>query len=881
MFEVPKYPWAITTDALENTYDTNLKEGIETSKKEERSTFFGKNELILDSGSSVIEIVAHQFKNPLIVVLLFATLLTLILGEWFDAGIIFFAVLINTALGFFQEYKAERAIADLRSYITERARVVRNGREEEIDSRDIVPGDIIHLVRGARVTADARLIKVSGLGVDEAILTGEALPVTKHTGILPETAVLAERGNMVFAGTHVVDGSAYALVTHIGYQTELGALAQLTEEIESEKTPLQVAIGKLAWVITVSASLIVLCIFVLGISKAEPLYDMLLLSIAIIVGAVPEALPIGLTAVLAIGVERIAKRNGIMRSLSAAETLGSTTLVMTDKTGTLTQAKMELVDITPFDKLFATSSFENTPRKRYSIVQKEILRLAACNSDVVIEDDTVPPAMWVMSGSPLEINIVRAAGMHGIRFTERDREAATIRLLFNSTHKFSVSKIPTHFLPGAYAQFEDAHVVVGAPDILLARSYMDKEVYLRALEAVERMSNAGRRVIGVALVTPHTNEEVLHPEIIRDITFLGVLSFVDPIRPEVLPALEKIEGYGVRVVMITGDLPGTAVSVGKALGWNIDESAVMTGAQLEQVTDDTLREMLPRLRIFARVTPADKVRVAQVYQSMGEVVAMTGDGVNDGPALKVANIGIALGSGSDVAKSIADLILIDDNFQTIVATISEGKQMLANIKKIFVYLMSNSLDVVILIGGSILAGIALPLTAVQIIWVNLFTGSLPAIAFAFDRQPATKGVEDSKIFFDRTVLFLVLGVGTVTSTSLFVLYYVLIQLGISLETAQSVLFLCFSSYILVISFCLRNLHAPVYTYSLIDNPYLIGGVCVGMLSILAAVYVPFFESIFDLTPISGYWVLFVIVWLIGIVFLVEGAKWFAQKYLSR
>ncbi len=880
MIEIPTRPWSMSVDAVTGAYKTDTKNGLATSVVNERKNNFGSNEFELEKGASPTTIFIRQFKNPLIVVLLIATALTLYMAEWIDSAIILFAILVNTALGFFQESKAERAIADLRSYITERARVLRNGIEAEIDSRLLVPGDIIHLVRGARVTADARLIKINGLSVDESILTGESLSVSKHTETLLETAGLAERANMVFAGTHVVEGSGYAIVTNIGYKTELGKLALLTEETSSEKTPLQIAMHKLAWAITIAISIVVACIFLLGIAKHQPLGEMLLLSIAIIVGAVPEALPIGLTSVLAIGVGHIAKRKGIMRSLTAAETLGSTTVVMTDKTGTLTQARMDLVDITPLEKLIEPSFNPEMIRKRYSIVQKEILRLAACNSDVVIEDDSLTPENWVMSGSPLETNIVKSAGIHGITIEKVEREMLNLRLTFNSTYKFSVSKIPTHFLPGAYDRYEDAHVVVGAPDVLLARSYMDKETYLKAQKAIDSLSTLGRRVLGVALVTPHTNQPTLHPEDIRDITFLGTISFVDPIRPEVPSALVKIQSYGVKVVMITGDLSGTAISVAKALGWAVGETSVLTGEQLQQLSDEELVKALSHVRIFARVTPSDKVRVAKLYQSIGEIVAMTGDGVNDGPALKVANIGIAVGSGSDVAKSIADLVLIDNNFETIVATIGEGKQMLANIKKIFVYLMSNSLDEVILIGGSIIAGVAMPLTAVQIIWVNLFTGSIPAIAYAFDRQPATKGVQDSKIFFDRTVLFLVIVIGTATSLLLFILYYVLISLSVPLETAQTVLFMCFSAYILVVSFSFRNLHAPVYTYPLLENKFLCGGVMLGLLLITATVYVPFFQTIFDIAPVSLYWALFVILWLIGNLLLVEGAKWFAQKYLS-
>ncbi len=881
MLEIPKHPWAISPPELQTAFETDLKDGLTNQVATSRLTVYGKNEFSIEKIPSALTIFLRQFKNPLILVLLVATTFTLALSEWVDASIIAFAILINTILGFFQEYKAERAIADLKSYITERTRVIRNGIELEINSHNLVPGDIVHLTRGTRVPVDARLIRTINLAIDESLLTGESLPVSKQLEELSDFTVLAERTNMAFAGTLVVEGSAYALVTKTGYDTEIGTLAQLAHTTTAEKTPLQIAVGRLTWVIIACISVLVLSIFILGVQQGQPVYDMILLSIAIIVGAVPEALPIGLTTVLAIGVNRIAKKKGIMRSLLAAETLGSTTIIMTDKTGTLTQGKMELVAIHPLEKLINNFNVSDDSQKHYSVLQKEILQLAASNSDVIVEDDSLPPKDWSMSGSILETNIVRAAAMHGILVTASDQEATRVKLPFNSKHKFSVSSLPLHLLPKAHGKYDRPHVIVGAPDVLLARADMAKDVYLKTLESIDAMSNAGQRVLGVALVTPSTDKDNLHPDDIKNITFLGTISFFDPIRPAVPDALKRISDYGVRVIMITGDLPGTARAVGRLLGWKVGENSVVTGEQLSQLSDTDLLEMLPHIQIFARVTPADKVRVAKLHQSRGEIVAMTGDGVNDGPALKAANIGIAVGSGSDVAKSMADLVLINDNFETIVASIEEGKLMLANIKKIFVYLMSNSLDEIVLIGGSIVAGVAVPFTAAQIIWVNLFTGSIPAIAYAFDRQPELKANKSHKNFFDKTVLFLVIVVGVVSSLLLLALYFYLLYLEIPQEITQSVLFMCFSSYILAIAFSFRNLQAPVYTYSMMENRPLLGGVILGFVLLIMTMYTPFFQSIFHLAPLPAYWLLFVLIWISFNVLLVESAKWFAYKYLSK
>ncbi len=879
MRTTPHSPWADTLPEVENTLATNLEKGLSTLEVQARLLQFGENIFETEQKKGPLRIFLQQFTSPLILMLVAAVLLTAYLGEWLDSGIIALAIVINAVLGFYQELKAEKAIADLRSYITERTRVIRDGHEMEIDPRYLVPGDILHLSNGARITADARIIKEINFTADEAILTGESLPVEKEHAQLPETTPLPDRINMVYAGTLSVDGSAYAVVTATGYQTEIGKLARLVAETTIEKTPLQKAVGKLTWVIIFFASITVIGIFALGISQEQPLYEMLLISIAILVGTVPEALPVGLTAILAIGVERIAKKRGIMRSLTAAETLGSTTLIITDKTGTLTQANMQLVDIDTIDHLLAPNFTPADHHTNFDKKQREVLALARCASDVTIENPDDAAESWVISGSDLETNIVRAAGKYDIRQTDADRSEIQIRVPFSSKYKFSVTRIPTAYLPGHLSEFADPHVVMGAPDILIDRSCHDAATKEQLRHAVTEHSRYGRRVLGIALLTPHAEPHAITTEHVRDVTFLGVLSFHDPIRPEVPAALARIRSYDTKVVMATGDLPGTALAIAHELDWDATEANVLTGAQLQQLSDDDLLAIIKKVQIFARVTPEDKLRITKLYQAQGEVVAMTGDGVNDAPSLKAADIGIAVGSGSDVAKSVADLVLLDDNFKTIVATIEEGRQILANIKKMFVYLMSNAVDELILIGGSVIVGVALPLTAVQIIWVNLFTGSIPAIAFAFDRQPMKHDANRS--FFDARVLFLTFFVGIVTSLMLFALYYGLISSGVPLATAQSVLFACFASYILFIAFSFRDLTQPIYRYSLMENRVLLFGIVVGLILLIATYTTPFFQSIFTLAPLSLPWVGFVAFWIVLNILVVELSKWFANTYLVK
>ncbi|MCB9815248.1 HAD-IC family P-type ATPase, partial [Candidatus Nomurabacteria bacterium] len=855
--------------------------GLTESEAKQRLTKTGENIFESNLAKTSSEIFAGQFKSPLIIILCIAVVITASLGEWLDTSIIAFAVVVNAVLGFIQEYKAEKAITDLRSYITHRTRIIRDGREFEIDPRYLVPGDIIHITNGSRITADARIIKEINFTADESILTGESLPVEKDPGVLSETSTLPERVNMVFAGTLGINGSAYAVVTATGYSTEIGKLALLVDETVSEQTPLQKALTKLTWVIIVMTTIAVLVIFFVGIMQNQPLYEMLLISIAVLVGSVPEALPIGLTAILAIGVTRIAKKKGIMRSLTAAETLGSTTLIITDKTGTLTQANMTLIDIDTTAQLLAQDFTPSDHYDNFNLEQKEILTLARCAADVSIENPDDNFDSWVMSGSDLETNIVRASAKHNIVQSAEDRTGIQIRIPFSSKYKFSVVRIPVTYLPKHLDQYDDPHVVLGAPDIILERSFMSPEEKTKLQESIAEHSRFGRRVLGVALLTPHTDPSSITTEHVSDVTFLGVLSFHDPIRPEVPDALKRINSYGTRVIMATGDLPGTAIAVAEELGWKVTEANVLTGQQLQQLTDEDLVDVLDKIHIFARVTPKDKLRITKLHQAQGEIVAMTGDGVNDAPSLKAANIGIAVGSGSDVAKSVADLILLDDNFKTIVSTIEEGKQILSNIKKMFVYLMSNSLDELFLIGGAIIAGVALPLTAVQIIWVNLFTGSLPAIAFAFDRQQMRETEKTSRQFFDPRVLFLTIFIGITVSVMLFALYLSLLNFGVEVELARSILFASFGSYTLFISFSFLDMSRPLYKYSLFKNRVLLAGVGVGTALLIATFTVPFLQSTFEVQPLSLAWMGFVCFWIVINVALVEASKWFANNFIIK
>ncbi len=852
-------PWATPAPDVIAEFNT-AHAGLSEKESAARLNTYGKNAFHSQEKKTAVSIFLKQLASPLIFILIGAAVVTGILQEWFEVIVIALAVLVNTGLGFYQEYHAENTLEKLRTFIKDRSRVIRDNYEQEVDSELLVPGDIIKLSYGSRVPADARIISANTIRIDESILTGESVPVQKDTEPVSVSATVAERTCMAHAGTLVVDGFATAVIVATGDKTEIGKIAGLVSGTQRAATPIQKGLSRLAWIIFAVVIGIVIGIFMLGISRGESLFEMLILSVAVAVGAVPESLPIVLTVILAIGAERIAKSRGIARTLIAVETLGSTSLIMTDKTGTLTEANMKLVGIYDTNELAAG----DTNAKEYDASDEALVRMALSNISVLVENPDEAIADWTFKGKPFEINIAKTARDHGIDISYlKTSSASSIMLPFNSTHKFSVS------------QSGSEHVVMGAPDILLARSSLDDAARAKIEAWIMQASAEGKRLIALGSM----QHAVSSVDQVQHIAFKGILAFHDPIRKEVPEAIRKIESLGTRLVMITGDLKGTAIAVAKEIGWSVADNQVLTGHDIQGMSDEALLSSIPGIKIFARVTPEDKLRIGLLYRQLGEIVAMTGDGVNDAPSLKAMDIGVALGSGSDVAKSAADLVLLDDNFQTISHAIQEGRRILANIQKAFVYLMSNSLDEVFVIGGSLIVGIALPLTALQIIWVNLFTGSLPALAFAydedFDHERAKR--HTLKSIFTKEVNVLTFGLGIASSLLLFFLYYGLILYGVEVSLARSIFFVCFASYILVIAFSFRSLHKPLFSYPVFSNKKLNQSIILATMFLIATMTIPFIRNLFDIAPLPLVWLWLIAAWLALNVALVEGAKYFFRK----
>jgi len=713
--------------------------GLTGAEAARRLAEYGPNELQAAHRISPWRILFEQFKNVLIVILLVATALSAFLGHGVEAVAISVIVLFAVLLGFVQEYRAERAIEALRQMAAPTATALRDGEELRLPARDLVPGDVILLRAGDKIPADVRLVEAVNLQIEEAALTGESVPVEKHVAALSSHELaLGDRKNMAYAGTAATYGRGRAMVVLTGMNTEFGQIAQMLQTIETGKTPLQENLDKVGHTLARAAFVIVGIIVALGLFRGQPFIEMLIFGIALAVAIVPEALPAVVTISLAIGVQRLVKRHALMRRLPAVETLGSTSAICSDKTGTLTKDEMTARRIFVAGQMLEVSGAGYEPHGQFSrdgvAVEpagpiKRLLQAAALASDAhVVRSES--DGRWHVKGDPTEGALVVAAAKAGLPKADLDAQFPRVNEIpFSSETKRMTTLHRTDDGIVAYSK--------GAPEIILgscARQLRaEGEVPLDAasreviLETARQMASDALRVLAVASKAAATlaNAE-------RETTFLGLVGMIDPPRPEAKAAIQTCEQAGIKPVMITGDHPVTAEAVARELGL-LKTGRVVTGAELEAMSEAEFEREVENIEVYARVSPAHKLRVVTALQEKGHIVAMTGDGVNDAPALKKAEIGIAMGiTGTDVTKEAAAMTLTDDNFASIVAAVEEGRGIFGNIKKYLMYLLSSNLGEIGLLAGATLLGLPLPLTAVQILYVNLATDGLPALALAVD-----------------------------------------------------------------------------------------------------------------------------------------------------
>jgi len=731
-------PWhTLTRDAAYELLSSGPN-GLTNAEASKRLLETGLNEIKAAKRISAWEILLEQFKNVLVLILLGAAAISLFLDHGVEAIVIAVIVLFAVFLGFIQEYRAERAIEALRRMAAPTASLLRDGIEGKIPARDLVPGDVILLHTGDRIPADARLLEAVNLQLEEAALTGESVPVEKHIQLLSgDDLPVGDRKNMVYAGTAVTYGRGRALVVATGMQTEFGKIAQLLQTVETGKTPLQQNLDKVGTLLARAAFVVVAIIVAQGLLRGQPFIDMLIFGIALAVAVVPEALPAVVTISLAIGVQKMVKRNALIRRLPAVETLGSTSVICSDKTGTLTKDEMTARKIYTAGELFKVSGAGYEPSGMFSRngssdpptpELKALLTAAVLASDaqLVQEGDT-----WIIKGDPTEGALVVAAAKAGLHKPQLDTEYPRINEIpFTSETKRMTTLHQTIGKLTAYAK--------GAPEIILQDCdwlitsngvvLLDGAGKENLMAVARDMASEALRVLAIASKPNATLEDAQ-----TGMTFLGLVGMIDPPRPEAKSAIAVCEQAGIRLVMITGDHPLTAQAVAHELGLLRNGGRVVTGTELEEMTDVQLQRDAENIRVYARVSPSHKLRVVTAWQAHGHIVAMTGDGVNDAPALKKADIGIAMGiTGTDVTKEAAAMTLTDDNFASIVAAVEEGRGVFGNIKKYLMYLLSSNIGEIGLMAGSALLGLPLPLTAVQILYVNLATDGLPALALSMD-----------------------------------------------------------------------------------------------------------------------------------------------------
>ena len=760
--------------------------GLSSTEAAQRLEQFGPNELQTQGRVSPWTILLEQFKNVLIIILLLATTLSAFLGHGVEAIAITVIVLFAVILGFIQEFRAERAIEALREMAAPNATVLRDGREQRIPAKDLVPGDLIVLGTGDKVPADARLTEAINLQTVEAPLTGESAPVEKHSeALLDDQLPPADQKNMAFAGTAVTYGRGRALIVATGMATEFGKIARMLEEVDTAKTPLQKNLDRIGKSLARAAFAVVLVIVAVGLFRGQPFVEMLIFGVALAVAVVPEALPAVVTISLALGVKRMVRRNALVRRLPAVETLGSTSVICSDKTGTLTKDEMTVRKLYVAGRTIEVSGTGYEPLGTFSqngtdFTRSEpllrMLRAATLASDARVEQRDGSGA-WEVKGDPTEGALVVAAAKAGLNKLELDAQFARVSEIpftaetkrMTTLHRINTSDVV------AYAKGAPEVIVQSCASVLTENGVESLDDARRAevLESARMMAGEAMRVLAVAY-KPHATLKDAESEM----TLLGLAGMIDPPRPEAKAAVSKCNEAGIKVIMITGDHPLTAKAVAEELAIT-KGGRVVNGAELEAMDDAQLEREVESIEVCARVSPAHKLRVVTALQNRGQVVAMTGDGVNDAPALKKADIGIAMGiTGTDVSKEAAAMTLTDDNFASIVAAVEEGRGIFSNIKKYLMYLLSSNIGEIGLMAGATLLGLPLPLSAVQILYVNLATDGLPALALAVD--PPERGLmrrrprDPHTGIFTRPVVLLMLAGGiwsAIVNLGLFIYAY--------------------------------------------------------------------------------------------------------------
>jgi calcium-translocating P-type ATPase len=855
-----RHPWhTLPPDDVASALATG-PHGLSRAEVAARLERYGPNALEEAPPPSVLALLLHQFRSPLIYILLVAAVVTLLLEEYIDAGVIAAVLVLNAVIGFTQERQAESSVRALMRLVSPHARVIRDGHEWDIASRDLVPGDLVLLESGARVPADLRLTTTTGLLVDESLLTGESLPVTKHTRLVSAEAILADRCNMAYAGTTVTSGRGRGYVVATGSSTELGAIATQIRADDEGQTPLQHRMNRFAVVVSLVIAAAAALAFVVGLARGESVGHMFMVVVAMAVAAIPEGLPIAFTITLAVGVRRMAKRNAIVRRLPAVETLGSTTTIGSDKTGTLTENRMVVQWVWSIARSLRLDTANPPPALEQSgIASRDPLHLTVLAGVLANEAEVALTAEGVETwGDPTEAALLVAAARLALEPEDlRDAWPPFADIPFEPERQYSAS----------IREQDGRHVlfVKGAPERVLAMSTRIQTPDGPALldpalvhDAAAELASAGLRVLGMAW--RELPERLPTPEHVSDpdgLTFLGLMGMMDPPRAGVQEAVANCQAAGIRVVMITGDHAVTAAVIARQLGISParDPAPALTGAELATLDDATLRDRIEQAAVFARVAPDQKLRVVRALQERGHVVAVTGDGVNDAPALKAADIGIAMGrSGTDVAREASDMVLADDNFASIYAAVEEGRITFDNVRKVTFFLISTGAASIVVILAALAFGWPIPFVAAQLLWLNLVTNGLQDVALAF--EPGERGVTQrpprpraegviSRLLWERTAI-----AGLVMAAGTLALFHWELERGSTLVQAQTVALTTLVIFQMFHVGNARSEHRSVFRLSPFSNPFLFAATAAAFVVHVAALYLRPTQFVLRVEPIS-------------------------------
>ncbi len=922
---------ALSPEDVLKQLDTPLQSGLTSEEAAKRLSEFGPNQLQEKPRPTFLQLVLAQLNNFVVILLIIASVISALLGEWIDAAAIMTIVVLNSILGVVQESRAEEALAALKRMSAPEAHVLRDGRRVMVPARDLVPGDIVFLEAGNFIPADVRLLEAVSLRVEEAALTGESVPVQKNaTQTLDKEIPLGDRKNTAFMGTVVSYGRGRGVVVSTGMHTQLGLIATMLQSVDEEQTPLQARLEELGKLLGWGALAVCGLVFVVGIIRAlsatpfaelvgttaglEHLVELFMIAVSLAIAAVPEGLPAVVTISLALGMREMIRRHALIRRLSSVETLGSATVICSDKTGTLTQNAMTVTKVWADGRFFDVTGAGYEPKGEFRLNNSRVdlkdypavrtaLWVGVLNNDAQIEaldDDGDGIKTYRVVGDPTEGSILVAAMKAGA--VSESLNAAfprTDEIPFDSVRKRMVT---IHAVRAPHADdlspfTEESHrewytvAVKGAPDVVLnlcshvqAMNSTDVRPMTEAekaeiLAANDTMSQSALRVLGVAYRMVDAKPEEVNSDVLeRDLIFVGLIGMIDPAREEVKPALAIAKRAGIRTIMITGDYPNTAKAIAESIGLLQPGHQVMTGAQLSELTDEQLKEEVKRTDVFARVSPEHKMRIVEALRAHGEVVAMTGDGVNDAPAIKLSDIGVAMGiTGTDVAKETADMVLTDDNYASIVSAVEQGRIIYANIRKFVFFLLSSNVAEIMIIFLATLAGLPTPLTAIQLLWLNLLTDGAPALALAMEKgdpDVMERKPRPPKESIINKSMRIGIGVQTVAQTGV-VLFAFCVGLLWELEAhgmgapagvnplvyllrfdwntvnlealriAETMAFITLSLCELFRAYTVRSERASIFRLGVFSNKYMQYAVAASIVLLLIVVNVPFFQNIFE------------------------------------